>query len=182
MSNEKQTFRNPEELLLKNNYIIESKTLKKKTQLWLNTVNIWKSIWYIDLTRWTSSVVWLLLFLKATVCAFLFLHRWYRKNRSYQAHSLISFIFLCVYFQCILAQYMCEFLTWSYLDAFRWWLINSRFKRFFSCKAAWSFAFWEGRESNKERVGCLVPLSSCLQGNLHLSASHTAKLHLKIII
>lgn len=181
MSNEKQTFRNPEELLLKNNYIIESKTLKKN-QLWLNTVNIWKSIWYIDLTRWTSSVVWLLLFLKATVCAFLFLHRWYRKNRSYQAHSLISFIFLCVYFQCILAQYMCEFLTWSYLDAFRWWLINSRFKRFFSCKAAWSFAFWEGRESNKERVGCLVPLSSCLQGNLHLSASHTAKLHLKIII
>lgn len=105
-----------------------------------------------------------------------------QKNRSYQAHSLISFIFLCVYFQCILAQYMCEFLTWSYLDAFRWWLINSRFKRFFSCKAAWSFAFWEGRESNKERVGCLVPLSSCLQGNLYLSASHTAKLHLKIII
>lgn len=69
---------------------------KHKKKLWLNTINIWKSIWYIDLTRWTSSIIWLLLFLKATVCVFLFLHRWYRKtDHTKLIHWFLSFSCVC---------------------------------------------------------------------------------------
>lgn len=72
------------------------KAKHKKKKLWLNTVNIWKSIWYIDLARWTSSIIWLLLFLKATVCAFLFLHRWYRKtDHTKLIHWFLSFSCVC---------------------------------------------------------------------------------------
>lgn len=72
------------------------KAKHKKKKLWLNTVNIWKSIWYIDPATWTSSIIWLLLFLKATVCAFLFLHRWYRKtDHTKLIHWFLSFSCVC---------------------------------------------------------------------------------------
>lgn len=77
---------------------------------------------------------------------------------------------------------MCECHTWSYLDVFRWWLISSRFRWFFSCKAACSFALWRRNKRNKREFNALNydTSSSSLQRLLCLTAScmHATQLHL----
>lgn len=73
--------------------------------------------------------------------------------------SVIDHFCVCVCVRaCVCVLVICDFffaffmktregLTWSYLDAFSWCLITSKFRWFFSRKAAWSFAFWKKKNT-----------------------------------